>query len=197
MANYECTYRTNYFCVTDEEKYKKLISKISGDYFEDFTEDDTPDLHGFGGYGCWSFVSELTLSEWLEEHAAEEKPKRIYKETAEGTGDLEIISESDDVGKWYVYEAVEKDDAFEIKIDEYPDDDGCGNCDKFYEELQKILPDDEAVILMESGNENLRYVTGTATVITSKEVRFLDMSHIAIETASKMLGKEFETQLDY
>lgn len=35
MANYECTYRTNYFCVTDEEKYKKLISKISGDYFED------------------------------------------------------------------------------------------------------------------------------------------------------------------
>lgn len=63
MANYECTYRTNYFCVTDEEKYKKLISKISGDYFEDFTEDDTPDLHGFGGYGCWSFVSELTLSE--------------------------------------------------------------------------------------------------------------------------------------
>lgn len=96
-----------------------------------------------------------------------------------------------------MYEAVEKDDAFEIKIDEYPDDDGCGNCDKFYEELQKILPDDEAVILMESGNENLRYVTGTATVITSKEVRFLDMSHIAIETASKMLGKEFETQLDY
>lgn len=48
MANYECTYRTNYFCVTDEEKYKKLISKLSGD-FEDFTEDDTPDLHGFGG----------------------------------------------------------------------------------------------------------------------------------------------------
>lgn len=194
MANYNCTYRTNYFRVTDNEKYKKLISKISGDYFEDFTESD---LHGFGGYGPWYFVIELTLSEWLEEHATEKKSKRIYKETAEGTEEWKLVPESDNVDNWYVYEAAEKDDAFEIKIVEYPDDDGSGNLDKFYEELQKILPDDDAVILMESGNENLRYVTGTATIITSKDVRFLDMSHIAIKTASEMLGKEFKTQLCY
>lgn len=144
MANYECTYRTNYFRVTDEEKYKKLISKLSGDYFEDFTESD---LHGFGGYGHLCFVSVLTLSEWLEAHAAEEKPRHIYKESEEGAEDWKIISEDDEKSDWYVYEAVEKDDAFEIKIVEYPDDDGSGNLDKFYEELQKILPDDDAVIL--------------------------------------------------
>lgn len=29
MADYICTYRTNYFRVTDEEKYQKLINKLA------------------------------------------------------------------------------------------------------------------------------------------------------------------------
>lgn len=69
--------------------------------------------------------------------------------------------------------------------------------DVFLEELQKILPDDEAFILMESGHEKLRYVTGYVVVCTSKEIKSMSSSTWAIIEARKMLGKDFDTELDY
>lgn len=51
MANYISQCRTNYFRVTDEEKYQKIFSRLIGNEteIEDFTEEKDGDiLHGFG-----------------------------------------------------------------------------------------------------------------------------------------------------
>ena len=52
MANYYGFSRTNYFRVTDEEKYKELFNLLTAeDGIEDFTfEKDKVIYHGFGSY---------------------------------------------------------------------------------------------------------------------------------------------------
>lgn len=68
---------------------------------------------------------------------------------------------------------------------------------EFYQELQKILPDQEAMILMEVGNEKLRYVVGLATIVTNKEIRYINMEDAALKTVRSMVGEDFTTQMDY
>ena len=54
MANYYGTSRTNYFRVTDEDRYKELFEGLSGeDTVHDFTKVDESGTiwHGFGCYG--------------------------------------------------------------------------------------------------------------------------------------------------
>lgn len=62
MANYYETARTNYFRVTNEERYKELFNKLlSEDDIVDFTFTDKEGItwHGFGSYGCIDYkVSE-------------------------------------------------------------------------------------------------------------------------------------------
>ena len=59
MANYYCTSRTNYFHVTDENKYQEIFSHLNGDEggIIDFTkkDDDGRLLHGFGCEGEISY----------------------------------------------------------------------------------------------------------------------------------------------
>ena len=60
MSNYCANARTNYFRVTDEEKYNELLKKLVGDNGEevyDFTkEKNGVKLHGFGCYGSIDFL---------------------------------------------------------------------------------------------------------------------------------------------
>lgn len=61
MANYMAVSRTNYFRVTDEEKYKELFEMLtSEDTIEDFTETgiDGTIYHGFGCYGDVEYYDE-------------------------------------------------------------------------------------------------------------------------------------------
>ena len=54
MANYDAVTRTNYFRVTDEEEYARILSRFcSEDEIYDFSEkkEDGTFLHGFGTYG--------------------------------------------------------------------------------------------------------------------------------------------------
>lgn len=68
----------------------------------------------------------------------------------------------------------------------------------FCERLQPLLPEDEAFIYMEAGNENLRYLCGYYAVVTSKDVVFRNMENEATEKARKLLGDpEWKTQLEY
>lgn len=140
MSNYNAATRTNYFRVTDEEKYKELFNHlVSEDDVYDFSKEKDGILyHGFGSYGSIDYIS----------------------------------PESDD---------------------EDPDYD----FDQFLEELQKILPKDEAFIYMESGHEKLRYVNGFALICTKDEIRSVDLSVYVLREAKKMLGNEFETQIEY
>ena len=60
MANYCCTSRTNYFRVTDEEKYEKITSGLSSEGgFLDFTKEvDGITYHGFGSYSDFEYFDE-------------------------------------------------------------------------------------------------------------------------------------------
>lgn len=63
MANYYSCTRTNYFRVTDEEKYSELFSHLVGndDYIEDFTKTkDGIILHGFG---CQGVIQAIPMDE--------------------------------------------------------------------------------------------------------------------------------------
>ena len=144
MANYICTTRTNYFRVTDEEKYKELFDCLTGgeDEIHDFTKTDGNGVvwHGFGSYGL------------------------------------------------IVYNVPATDE----------DEDCEGSFDDFIDELQKILPENEAFILFEVGYEKLRYVSGSAIVVTRNRNECLDLRSMAVDKARRMLGKEdFNTKCEY
>lgn len=53
MANYCCAYRTNYFKVKDNEKFKEFMTHVYAEDLEIFHKKDENgnELYGFGGYG--------------------------------------------------------------------------------------------------------------------------------------------------
>ena len=113
----------------------------------------------------------LVSEEFIEDFTYEDKDGNIYH----GFGSYGVI------------------DWIDRSLDEY-------ECDFYYflKELQKILPDDEAFIFMESGYEKLRYVTGVAIVVTNKEIRSNNISNWAIDEARDMLGNpKFQTKLEF
>lgn len=70
--------------------------------------------------------------------------------------------------------------------------------DFFLSELQKHIAPEDAVILMKSGHEKLRYVTGFATVITSGGIETISIDELAISKAREMLKNiEYSPKMDY
>ena len=53
MATYCCAYRTNYFKVKDNEKFKEFMTHVYAEDLEVFHKKDENgnELYGFGGYG--------------------------------------------------------------------------------------------------------------------------------------------------
>lgn len=138
MANYSGITRTNYFRVTDEEKYKEIIDKIDcecGLSFWEKTDEKGVKRHGFGGYGS------------------------LYS---------------------------------------YDEETGDDMLDDVLESLTEVLPEDEAIIITEIGNEKLRYLVGQSIVITRSMIQFVDLRSVTMATARSMLeNPDFVTQLDY
>ena len=148
MANYMATARTNYFRVTDEEKWQELFNGLCcEDEIHDFTEDrEGVKYHGFGAYASIEYMSKVYIEGETEE---------------DGYDDYEY------------------------------------DFDEFITELKKILPDDEAFVYMEAGNEKLRYVTGFVMVVTNKETKSMSLDSWAKEQAKLLLGENFETKTEY
>ncbi len=70
--------------------------------------------------------------------------------------------------------------------------------DDFILKLQECIVDDDAAIIMEAGYEKLRYIVGTALVVTSKETYFVDAKDVAIDKARELLGNpEWITKCEY
>lgn len=68
----------------------------------------------------------------------------------------------------------------------------------FYDELQDILPDGEAFILMGAGYEKLRYVTGYATIVTKDNIKTVNIQHEALKTARDILkNPDWTTEMTY
>lgn len=70
--------------------------------------------------------------------------------------------------------------------------------DAFIEGLQLHVEDDDAVIILEIGSERLRYVVGSATIITKQHCEYLSISDIAKERAAQLLeNPQWETVCEY
>lgn len=65
----------------------------------------------------------------------------------------------------------------------------------FLKKLQEILPNDEAFIYKEAGNEKLRHVVGFVIVVTRHFIRGTSLDEWAKEQAKELLGESFETEL--
>lgn len=137
--NFECTTRSNYFRVKDEDAFRAFMNTVAGDDLDVWEKLlDGQKLFGFGAHGV------------------------IY--------------------------GVASDD----------DEDCEEDYDAFLDGLKSHVAEDDAVIIMQAGNEGLRYVVGAATVITSKDVQFFNIDSWALDKAREMLHKDsWDTQLDY
>ena len=62
--------------------------------------------------------------------------------------------------------------------------------DDFTAALQKILPENEAIIITEVGSEKMRYLSGYVTVITRNEIRHENLHNIGIRIARRLLNNE-------
>ncbi len=76
-------------------------------------------------------------------------------------------------------------------------DDETGDCDEIdvAEQLSAHLADDEVAVLIEVGNESLRYVTGVAVAVNNKG-RTAHVNLDSIYTAARRLGRNI-TQAEY
>lgn len=86
----------------------------------------------------------------------------------------------------YVEDADEEDEDADIAYD------------TFIDALSCHVAEDDAIIIFEAGNEKLRYVVGSATVITNKDVKYLNVQRLAVEMAGKLLNNpDFDTECEY
>ena len=70
--------------------------------------------------------------------------------------------------------------------------------DAFYEALQELVCENDAILIFEVGYEKLRYVVGCCTVITSTDMQCVDIRQQALELAAKLLNSpDYNTRLDY
>lgn len=146
MANYNCTFRTNYFKGKDDKKFEEFMTHVYAEDLELFhmIDKNGNKLYGFGGYGAIS-----------------------------GYFNSENDYENDDEA-W--------DNAY----------------DNFIDRLAMQVAEDDAVLIFESGNEKLRYVVGSVTVITNDKYSYKDITSVGIETVKQMLNNpDYKTQCDY
>jgi hypothetical protein len=114
-------------------------------------------------------------------------------ERLQATDYVDDFTKTDDDGMvWHAFGCYGSVDLFgpwsdEGDDSEYPVDD-----------LQRMLPDDDACIVYHSGWEKLRFVVGSALVITSNDIKSVDIIDDGLVLAREMLGNDkFTTESTY
>lgn len=83
-----------------------------------------------------------------------------------------------------------------LTLDDYEDYENA--FDRFLKGLQTHVENDDAIILMNIGNEKLRYVDSDIIIITSNKIKDFNMHSVALNATKVMLNNmKYETQLDY
>ena len=157
MADYIAYGRTNEFCVTDEEKFKKLLKGFPSGTQIDISIDDHNVIRHFIG----SLNGPL---EWYK--AASDVPdikEMIINETDFYDRNGELIPAGTDLDN--CEELYDKDG--NLLFDRFDPDDGDCDLTNFVKKLQNILPPKEAFVYIEAGHERLRYVGGYAIFATN------------------------------
>ena len=128
----------------------------------------------------------------------EEKYKELFKHLVSDSGDnIADFSKNQNDEVLHAFGTYGSIDFLE-KIPQENNEDLEYNFDCFISELQKILPDNEAFIMIESGNEKLRTVTGYALVVTRDKIQNIELRDWAVSTAKQLLNNpNFETQVEY
>ena len=124
----------------------------------------------------------------------EEEYQKLFSNLITTIG--EDIEDFTEVRDGVTYHGFGSYDSISYKLDCQDD---CCECDigVFLEKIQKILPDDEAFMYFEVGNEKLRYVTAYCFIVTKNEIKSMSLDDVSIEYAKKLLGNNFETQTVY
>ena len=124
-------------------------------------------------------------------HVKDVETFRAFMDNVSGDN-LELWDEKDDKGDTVF--------AFgcEGSIYGIQNEDGNDDYDLFVENLQEYIADNDAVILTETGHENLRYVSGYAAIITGSDIQHVNLDDMALSKSREMLGNPgFSTQMDY
>lgn len=88
--------------------------------------------------------------------------------------------------------------SFDGLIAEDDDAEDIDGTDSLYCELQEVLQEGHSIIIFEAGHEKLRYVIGSAIVITKTDVQFVDLHDLALKLARRMLDDEhYAPVMDY
>lgn len=88
-------------------------------------------------------------------------------------------------------------DIYGIAVNNDEDDPEYGY-DEFVKKLQELLPEGEAAIITHVGQEKLRYLNGSVTVVTKDKVEYRYLSKLGIDIAREMLNNpEWTTQNEY
>ena len=195
MANRSVT-RSNDFRVTNEEKYKELISGLYSDdqeiKFWAKTGDDGDIRHGFGAFRKIKYAEQMTVKEYILDYDLEKRNEDltvwyyVWKTWPEKSTKDIVFSHPE----WYidcidfngktvtVYVKTETDDADPVERD----------MTDFYEKLQKILPENEVFVLTEISHDLLEYVTGTITVVTPDAIKTSSMHDMALQLAGRQMN---------
>ena len=129
----------------------------------------------------------------------------------EATVRTNYFSVKDPIALKELIDSVDAEDTVSLFTHELPDGSmqygfGCygslfgiqGNIDTFYEALQKLVCENDAILIFEVGYEKLRYVVGCCTVITSTDMQCVDIRQQAVALAAKLLNSpNYNTRLDY
>lgn len=193
MADYLSYYRTNYFHVTDEDAYQKLMKGVRAEDYSDFCEPLSKDVrinymfeNNFPVFCCdetgnFIQVSAETVDNY---HVAYKKESRSGFDTY-----TKIASDGDEKGLLHgfggtgIFEWVDPD------LPENEDGDFAeSDIDEFYHRLQKLLPDNECFIYQEIGHEKLRYLVGYGVVVTKNDIKSTNISDWCAKTAKEILG---------
>lgn len=70
--------------------------------------------------------------------------------------------------------------------------------DDFIDRLQESVAEDDAIIIFEAGSEKMRYIVGSATIITSSVVKYMSITDLAVAQAAEMIGNSmWGTKCEY
>lgn len=70
--------------------------------------------------------------------------------------------------------------------------------EEFIYQLSEHVAPGDAVIMIEVGNEKLRYLVGNALIVTENQYEYLDLNKLSVECAAQMLGNsDWKTRMDY
>lgn len=130
-------------------------------------------------------------------HVKDEEKFRALMDRVYGTEDDVKLFESHDKNGNPVFGFGTYGAIAGVRDSEYEEDDET-SYDEYIDGLQECVADDDAIIILESGSEKLRYVIGAATIITSSDYYSLDITFLASEKAAEMLGNpNWQTKCEY